>query len=69
MKKTWAFIYVTIFLLTNLARAENYTVTGNMASTIRYELQHQVTPGDGIKQMSLSFVGPQTFQSPTHAQQ
>ena len=51
------------------ARAENYTVQGDMASTIRYELQHQVTTGDGMQQISLSFVVPQTFQSPTYVQE
>ena len=49
--------------------AENYTVKGEMASTIHYELQHQVTPGDGMQQMSLSFVVPQTFHSPTYSQE
>ena len=49
--------------------AENYTVKGEMASAIHYELQHQVTPGDGMQQMSLSFVVPQTFHSPTYSQE
>jgi transglutaminase-like putative cysteine protease len=74
MKKIEIFILCILcllsnFLLTRHGRAENYTVTGEMASTIRYELQHQVTPGDGMRQMSLSFVVPQTFQSPTYSQE
>lgn len=70
MKKTVAFTaFILFFLLSNNILAENYTVKGTMESTIRYELQHQVTAGDGMKQMSLSFVAPQTFRSPTYNQE
>jgi hypothetical protein len=58
-----------VFLATGTGRAENVTVRGYMSSTIRYELQHQVTAGDGMKTMSLSFVVPQTFQSSTYVQE
>lgn len=51
-----------------LATAENYTVEGSMGSTIRYELQEQVTTGDGVKKLVLSFVVPQDFSSPTYSQ-
>ncbi|MDO9585997.1 MAG: transglutaminase-like domain-containing protein, partial [Syntrophales bacterium] len=69
MKKTWGLILVVILLANGAGRAENVTVRGDMSSTIRYELQHQVTAGDGMKTMSLSFVVPQTFQSPTYVQE
>lgn len=69
MKKTWGLILVVILLANGAGRAENVTVRGNMSSAIRYELQHQVTAGDGMKTMSLSFVVPQTFQSPTYVQE
>ena len=74
MKKITNFIpyilcVLSLFLLAKHGWAENYTVKGEMVSTIRYELQHQVTPGDGMKQMSLSFVVPQTFESPTYSQE
>ena len=49
--------------------AENFTVKGDMASTIRYELQHQITAGDAMSKLSLSFVVPQSFESPTYQQQ
>jgi hypothetical protein len=69
MKKNAVFIIGFLFLLTAYGRAENYTVKGDMSSAIRYELQHQVTTGDGVKKMTLSFVVPQTFESPTYIQE
>jgi len=71
MEKLWSPVLVAglLCLLTCDSRAENYTVTGEMVSHIRYELQHQVTPGEGMQQMSLSFVVPQTFHSPTYVQE
>ena len=52
-----------------LSQAENYTVKGDMGSNIRYQLQEQVTAGGGIQKMVLSFVVPQSFQSPTSRQE
>ena len=49
--------------------AENYTLKGQMESVIRYELQEQITAGDGIKKLVLSFVVPQTYESPTYKQE
>jgi len=40
-----------------------------MVSTIHYELQHQITAGDNMKKLTLSFVIPQSFDSPTYKQQ
>ena len=40
-----------------------------MSSTIHYELQHQITAGDAMRKLSLSFVIPQSFESPTYNQQ
>jgi len=57
-----------LLLLTLSARAENYTVTGDMTSGISYELQHQITTGDDVRKLILSFVLPQDFQSPTYRQ-
>lgn len=47
---------------------ENFTVRGDMNSTIRYELQHQITAGDSMKKLMLSFVVPESFDSPTYRQ-
>jgi transglutaminase-like putative cysteine protease len=40
-----------------------------MASTIHYELRHQITAGDSMKKLMLSFVEPESFDSPTYKQQ
>ena len=69
MKKTICSILVAILLWPAFLLAENYTVKGDMAANISYELQERVTAGDGIKKMVLSFVKPQTFQSPTYNQE
>jgi hypothetical protein len=69
MKKIGGLILGVVLLAAGTGWAENYTVKGEMASTFRYELHHQVTAGDGMKQMSLSFVVPQSFKSPTYLQE
>jgi hypothetical protein len=48
---------------------ENYTLKGQMGSVIRYELQEQITAGEGIKKLVMSFVVPQTYESPTYKQE
>ncbi len=69
MKKLFAAILSITLLWPVLSPAENYTVKGDMGSSIRYELQEQVTAGGGIQKMVLSFVVPQSFQSPTSSQE
>ncbi|MGO9136415.1 MAG: transglutaminase-like domain-containing protein [Syntrophales bacterium] len=69
MKKLVAAIFAITLLWPVLSPAENYTVKGDMGSSIRYELQEQVTAGGGIQKMVLSFVVPQSFQSPTSRQE
>ena len=69
MKKLFAAIFSITLLWPALSPAENYTVKGDMGSSIRYELQEQVTAGGGIQKMVLSFVVPQSFQSPTSSQE
>ena len=69
MKKLFAAIFGMTVLWPVLSPAENYTVKGDMGSSIRYELQEQVTAGGGIQKMVLSFVVPQSFQSPTSRQE
>lgn len=60
-------VFVSVWSCPSIA--ENYTVNGNMDSNIYYELQEQVTGGDGVRRMVLSFVVPQSFQSPTFRQE
>jgi len=69
MKKLLAIILISILSWPAPSFAENYTVTGDMGANIRYEVQEQVTAGDGIQKMVLSFVIPQSFQSPTSRQE
>ena len=51
------------------ARAENYTVRGDMGAEIRYELRERITGGTGVRQTTLSFVLPESFKSPTFRQE
>jgi hypothetical protein len=69
MKKTVYSVLCLILLCPALSLAENYTLKGEMGANIRYELQEQVTAGEGIKKMVLSFVKPRTFESPTYRQE
>jgi transglutaminase-like putative cysteine protease len=59
---------VGLLLWSGFAFSENYTLKGDMASSIRYELQEKVTTASGIKKMIFSFVVPQDYQSPTYKQ-
>ena len=49
--------------------AENYVLTGQMGSEIRYELQQRITRGSDTEKVELRFVVPQTFESPTYRQE
>jgi len=66
MKKLW--IIVTLFCLMESVRGENYLINGGQESTIRYRLSQRVEPVSGTKQLSLSFVVPVSFDSPTYNQ-
>jgi len=69
MKKTVCSVLCLILLCPALSLAENYRLKGELGANIRYELQEQVTAGEGIKKMVLSFVKPRTFESPTYRQE
>ena len=49
--------------------AENYTVRGDMGAEIRYELRETITASEGARQITLSFVLPRSFRSPTFRQE
>lgn len=68
MKRILLLIVFFILLVTISSWAENYTVQGNMASQIRFEIQKNVTTVPGVQKTILSFVVPPTFQSPTFNQ-
>ena len=63
-------LLVTLLLLlaAGTLRGENYTLKGNMDAAIRYELRERIQAGEGVKKMTLSFVVPQSFTSPTYSQ-
>ena len=68
--KSFKAIFVILMLLASTPLlAENFTVKGDMASTIHYELRHQITAGDSMRKLTLSFVVPESFDSPTYKQQ
>lgn len=69
MKSFKAILIIMMFMTSGPALAENFTVKGDMASTIHYELRHQITAGDSMRKLMLSFVVPESFDSPTYKQQ
>lgn len=58
-----------LMLWCNPVSAENYTVEGEMGSQIRFEIQKSVTTVAGVTKLTLSFVVPPTFKSPTYNQE
>jgi hypothetical protein len=68
MKSLKAALILVLILITTPAFSENFTVKGDMVSTIRYELQHQIKAGESMKKLLLSFVVPESFESPTYKQ-
>lgn len=66
MKKLMCFF---LFLIINLAQAENYLVNGGQNSRFNYQLTQEIVPVPGMSELDLSFVIPQSFQSPTYNQQ
>ena len=68
--KSFQVIFAILMLMASTpVLAENFTVKGDMASTIHYELRHQITAGDAMRKLTLSFVVPDSFDSPTYKQQ
>ena len=67
-KSLHALLLILCLLAAATASAENFTVRGDMKSDIHYELQHQIRAGDAMQVLMLSFVVPETFDSPTYRQ-
>ncbi len=61
-------IMICALVLAGSVRAENFTVSGNMTAVVRYELKQTITAGDDMKKLMLSFVEPESFDSPTYRQ-
>lgn len=69
MKRLFVWLAAVLVVLWCLpAAAENYTVEGEMGSKIRFEIAKSVTTVAGVTRLTLSFVIPKTFQSPTYNQ-
>ena len=68
LKSLKAALIVSLLLAALPASAENFTVRGEMDSTIHYELQHQIVAGDSMRKLVMSFVEPSSFDSPTYSQ-
>ncbi|MEN6622102.1 MAG: transglutaminase-like domain-containing protein [Smithella sp.] len=69
MKKIFSLVFLVLIVIVIPCFAENFVVQGDMSSAIHYELRQQITAGDAMRKLSLSFVLPQSFQSPTYGQQ
>ncbi len=68
MKRVLFALMLLLFVWTAPSFAENYTVQGEMGSEIRFEIQRNITVVDGITRLTLGFVVPPAFQSPTYNQ-
>ncbi len=68
LKSLKAALIASLLLAALPASAENFTVKGEMDSTIHYELQHQIVAGDSMRKLVMSFVEPSSFDSPTYSQ-
>ena len=60
-------IFASVCLFAVL-HAENYLINGGQESTIRYKLVQRVEPADQTKSLTLSYVIPEAFSSPTYQQ-
>ncbi|MFO7568803.1 MAG: transglutaminase-like domain-containing protein [Smithellaceae bacterium] len=69
MKKIQGLILVFLWLPAGTLFAENFTVHGDMNAVIHYELSHTIAAGESMKKLMLSFVVPESFDSPTYKQQ
>ncbi len=48
--------------------AENYLINGGQESQINYQMVQKIAPATGTKKLTLTFVEPVTFSSPTYNQ-
>jgi len=64
-----SFLFLLIFLIVSTGFCENYLLNGGQSSTIKYKMIQNVEPQDGILTIDLSYVIPESFESPTYNQQ
>jgi len=68
VRATGAAVLVLLALATTCF-AENYIVSGDMSSKLRYEMQQRISPDPGISRMKLSCVIPTSSKSITFEQE
>ena len=66
MKRIFMIIWMLAFL--SSSAVENYLIKGGQDSRIQYRLTQRVEPAGKTKFLRLSFVVPESFQSPTYIQ-
>jgi transglutaminase superfamily protein len=64
-----SFLFILVLLFTATGFCENYLLNGGQSSTIKYKMTQKVEPQNGIVTVNLSYVIPQSFDSPTYNQQ
>ncbi|MFC1568752.1 transglutaminase domain-containing protein [bacterium] len=63
-------LFLLLFIIFhNPLIAENYLLNGGQTSQIAYHMEQRIEPVQGTKQLVLSYVEPQSFQSPSYKQQ
>jgi transglutaminase-like putative cysteine protease len=62
-------IGIGIFMISAVLQAENYLINGGQNSRLNYELSQRIEPAGDTKYLKLSFVVPESFESPTYKQQ
>ncbi len=60
---------LVLFVMAPPCAAENYVVSGDMSSKLRYEIQQRISPDPGISRMKFSCVIPQSSKSITFEQE
>lgn len=61
-------VFMFVFIAFAFIHAENYLIQGSQSSEIRYQLSQRVDIAGKTKTLSLSFVIPESYESPTYVQ-
>jgi len=69
MVRTTGAAVLALLALSATCFAENYIVSGDMSSRLRYEMQQRISPDPGISRMKLSCVIPTSSKSVTFEQE
>ncbi len=61
-------IMMILLLIATFGKADSYLLNGGQRSTIDYEMVQKIYPDPGTKSVTITFVEPQNFASPTYNQ-